>query len=585
MTLPDLSLSLVDSVDSASEFLRWLGERRPCLAVDTETTGLSWFDTTRLVQFGDGQGGWAVPLHSWRGVAEAGLAAVRDGGAPVIFHNSGYDLHKLENDGLPIPAASQVEDTLILSRLKDPHLPAGLKALCARLYGREAVAGQELLSQRMRENKWTWATVPDTLPEYWAYGVLDTCLTALAFDALRPLVPSQAYEREMAVLSVCYRAERRGMRLDVAYTEDLARQWEEEASSLRTELQAFGIENPGSDHQVTLTLKAAGWEPQEFTETGLPRLDKTVLAGLEGTRYAPVAAPLIRYRRVTKWKSTYLDTFLRDRDSDDRIHPEINTLAAKTGRMSIRNPALQTLPSGDNSVRRCFLPNADDERIYSIDYDNMEMKIFASYTGDPALIAAAKTEDFHRSTAAMVYGVPESEVTKEQRTISKGVNFGNVYGAGPAKIAETAGVSEAEAVEFLQAFDRRFPGAAVFKGEVDHAAKVRLAVDGEAWITTSGGRRAVCEPDKIYSLVNFICQGSGADVVKDAMIAMDCAGLGDYLLIPVHDEVVLSLPQGEEGATLVEQTKDAMEDLTGFRVPLTCSVKGPLPRWGGEVEA
>ncbi len=579
--LPDFSLSLVDSVDSAAEFLRWLGERRPegRIALDTETTGLSWYDTTRLVQFGDGAGGWAVPVRDWRGVAAAGLAAVRDADVPVVLHNSPYDLHKLENDGLPIPLWRNVDDTLIMSRLNEPHLPAGLKMLCSRLFGRESVAGQDLLRDEMQRNKWNWTTVPDDLPAYWAYGVVDTCLTALAYERLRPLLPSAPLEREMAALSICYGAEKRGMRVDAAYTEDLRDEWSHEADTLRTWLVEQGIENPSSDAQVTRYLRESGWEPAEFTATGLPKLDKAVLSAL-GTRYGGLAEPLLRYRRIVKWKSTYLDRFLLDKDENNRLHPEINTLGARTGRMSVRNPALQTLPSKEGSVRKCFIPATDDEEIWTIDYDNMEMRLFGSYTGDPALIEAAKSEDFHRSTAALVYGVDPAAVTDEQRSIAKGVNFGNVYGAGPAKIAETAGVSEAEAVEFLAVFNHRFPGAKTFKDSVERTAKIRYATEGLAYIYTSGGRRAVADPDKIYSLVNFVCQGSGADVVKDAMIALDCAGLGEHIQIPVHDEVVLSLPKGPEGARLAEQAKDLMDDLTGFAVPITCSITGPMARWG-----
>ena len=578
MSLPDFSLNLVDSVESAGRFLAWLGERRPVLAIDTETTGTEWTDTVRLIQFGDGQGGWAVPVRNWRGVAVAGLDAVASDPGIVVMHNAQFDMHKLDNDGFSTPAWTSVEDTLILSRLKDPHLPAGLKPLCSRVFGSEAVAGQALLSEQMRANKWTWATVPDDLPAYFGYGILDTCLTALSYDHMLPQVPRAAYDREMSVLEIMYGAEKRGMKIDVSYTEALRDEWRAEAAELRAHLQAKGIQNPGSNHQVTLHLKEAGWVPSEFTDTGLPKLDKVVLAGLT-ERYGDVAEPLIRYRRLNDWCSTYLDTFLRDRDDDGRVHASINTMGARTGRMSITNPPLQTLPSKEASIRNCIIPQHEDEVLYCIDYDNMEMKLFASYTGDAALIEAACSEDFHLSTAALVYGVPESEVTQEQRSIAKGVNFGNVYGAGPAKIAETAKVSEAEAVEFLRVFNYRFPNAKPFKDRLERTAKVRLASEGLAYIRTSGGRKAVSDPDKIYSLVNFVCQGSGADVFKSAIVALGSVGLDPYIQIPVHDELMFSFPK-DECVMMAEQAKEAMEDLTSFSVPLTCSVTGPLERWG-----
>ena len=579
MSLPDFSLNLVDSVESAGRFLTWLGERRPVLAIDTETTGVGWTDTVRLVQFGDGAGGWAVPIRNWRGVAAAGLDAVAAGQGTVVMHNAQFDQHKLDNDGFSTPRWDTVEDTLILSRLKDPHLPAGLKPLCSRVFGSESVAGQALLSEQMRENRWTWATVPDVLPAYWAYGVLDTCLTALAYDHLLPQVPRAAYDREMSVLEVMYGAEKRGMKIDVAYTESLRDEWRAEAAELRAHLQAKGIQNPGSNHQVTLHLKEAGWVPSEFTDTGLPKLDKVVLAGLTA-RYGDVAEPLIRYRRINDWCSTYLDTFLRDRDSDDRVHASINTMGARTGRMSITNPPLQTLPSKEASIRNCIIPYNEGEVLYAIDFSQIEMRMLAHYSGDDALIAAVEAEDLHRFCASLAYGVSETEVTDLQRKIAKNTNFARVYGAGPQKIADTAGVPLAQIQGYIDAFDSRFPDVSKFMDAVTHKAKYRLASEGQAYVTTSGGRKAVGEPDKLYALTNACLQGSAADVFKQAIVSVDSTdGLRDTIVGPIHDELLFSFPK-ETAEAQAATALDAMQDLTGFRVPMRCEVTGPLTRWG-----
>lgn len=579
MTLPNFTLRTVDSVQEAECFLSWLGERRPVLAVDTETTGLRWDDTTRLIQFGDGQGGWAVSVRNWRGVAAIALSALRDAETRIVLHHSQFDLHKLENDGLPIPEFCNVEDTLILSRLVSPHLPAGLKPVCARLFGREAVAGQDLLSHEMSKNGWTWATIPDDNPIYTGYGIVDTCLTALAYEHLRPLVSSEVYDREMAVLSVMYRAEKRGLRIDVDYTSALKEQWRQERDVLRQQLKDYGIDKPGSNPQVSAALKEAGWEPEEFTGTGAVKMDKSVVLALQSTPFARVAEPLLRYRRLTKWTSTYLDRFLSDRDANGRVHPNINTFGARTGRMTITQPGFNTLPSSESSIRNSILPYTDKERIVCVDYDNEEMRIFASYTGDPALIAAAKSEDFHRTTAALVFNKDEAEVTDRERSTAKGTNFGNTFGAGEGTMAMFAGVDVQSIRNYLSVFNTRFPGAQRFKDEVEARGKERIVNEGQGYITTSGGRRAVCEDDKVYSLVNYICQGSGADVLKQSVVALDSAGLGDFIMLTVHDEVVFSFPQ-DECAMLTEQAKECMEDYTTFSVPLTCSATAPLERWG-----
>lgn len=573
----DADLTYVDDLDTAASLLRWLGERRPVLAIDTETTGLKWDAEVRLIQFGDGQGGYAVPVREWRGVAEAVLAAVADSRKPVVMHNSSFDMHRLRNNGFSTPLWGALEDTEIMSRTIQPHLRAGLKACCDRIWP-GASAGQVLLKDAMRKNRWDWATVPTSLEEYWAYGVLDTVLTARLHEHLSPLLPRPAYEREMATRDILFQAEERGIRVDREYTTRLLSDWRQEREVLRAELQAAGIENPGSNPQVTHALKDAGWQPEEFTETGQPALDKSVLHALS-SRFPGVAEPLLRYRRLTKWSSSYLEAFLREADQDGRIHPNIRTQGARTGRMSITDPAFQTLPSNESAIRNCVLPYSDDEVLYAIDFSNMEMRIFASYTNDPLLIDAAKAEDFHRSTAALVFGIPEAEVASEQRSLAKTVNFANVYGAGPAKMAEQAGVDESVIDAFLARFNARFPKAEQFKFNVQNAGKRRIAEEGEGYIRTSGGRRLVCDEDKVYSLTNYICQGSAADVFKDALIALDSCGLGNHIVLPVHDEVLFSFPR-DDAPRLAKLAEETMNDYATFQVPLTTDASGPFDRWG-----
>lgn len=576
--MQDASLSYVDDLATAEQFLSWLSERRPVLAIDTETTGIKWSDTPRLVQFGDGEGGFAVPLREWRGVAEAAMTAVAASAVPVVMHNSAFDQRMLTNDGFATPPWSRMHDTEIMSRLVDPDKRAGLKAVCDRTFGPQASAGQALLKDTMRSNKWTWATIPTTNELYWSYGVLDTVLTARLYEHLLPLVPPVAYDREMAVRDVLFQAEQRGIRIDKEYTTVLLSEWREEAAILRAQLQEAGLENPGSNLQVTTALKEIGWEPEEFTETGQAKLDKAILLALDA-RFPGLATPLLRYRRLTKWSSSYLEAFLREADGNDRIHPNIRTLGARTGRMSVTNPAFQTLPSREAAIRNCVLPYEDDQVLYAIDYQNMEMKVYASYTGDPALQAAARGEDFHRTTAAAVFNKPEADVTKDERSLAKTFNFASVYGAGPAKMALSAGVDEATVHSFASEFNARFPGAQAFKDGVERSGKYRATNEGQPYITTIGGRRVPCEDDKVYSLVNFICQGGAADVFKDALVALDSAGLGDHIVLPVHDEVLFSFPK-DDAPRLAKEAQEIMTDTTTFTVPLTVDVTGPLSTWG-----
>jgi DNA polymerase-1 len=567
---------LVDSVDEAQRFLTWLSERHPYLACDTETTGLNWSTYgpgfLRTVQFGDAQEGWTIPVRDWRGVV---LDALRRYDGDLYFQNAPFDLHALDSDGLPLPAPHRVHDLKIMHSLHAPLHPHGLKNLARQHFGPTAVAGEDVLKQAFKDDGWTWETVPTNFPPYAFYAALDTVLTSRLAEHYAPLTAGEAYEREMAVQSVMFRAECKGMRIDADYTSALRDQWMTEAADLKVVLQEAGIPNPNSNAQVTDALREAGWEPEEFTETGLPQLDKTVLATLE-ERYPGVAVPLLRYKRLTKWTSSYLDTFLTRRDTDDRVHASINTMAARHGRMSITKPALQTLPRGPE-IRDCIVP-ADGHELWTIDYDSMEMVMLAEFCRDPGLMDAVQEEDIHRYCASLSYGVSLGEVTKDQRQIAKNTNFSRVYGAGPKKIAATAGVTEAEIRTYMSSFDQRFPGVSQFINDLQMTAKRRHASEGKPYAMTTGGRKVEVDPDKIYTITNYLISGSCADVFKSAILRLDAAGLGDDIVVPVHDETVFEFPKGD--TERVATALDAMQDLSTYSVPFTCGADGPLTRWG-----
>lgn len=573
-----LTANLVDSVQEAERFLSWLGERRPHLAIDTETTGLDWHSGDpgflRLVQFGDANGGWAVPVDMWRGVAHAALTALRSERTPTYFLNVKFDLHALEAGRLPTPHLPSVHDVGTQHRLLYPTRTHGLKQIATRTLGPAAGYGDEMLKAEFARTKTNWSTIPVDNPIYWGYGVIDTCLTAMLADTLPP-PPAEAYEREMAVQVIMYGAECRGLRVDPEYTSTLLDEWQAEAAALRERLQEAGIPNPNSNQQVAAALKASGWEPDEFTETGQPRLDKEIIEVI--SKWFPdVASPLLRYKRLVKWSSSYLRSFLNHRDSNDHIHASINTQAARTGRMSVTNPAFQTLPRGPE-IRDCIIPD-DDHSLWCADYDGMEMRMFANFCQDPGLIQMfLDDEDPHTYCAALAYGVPQEKVTKDQRQSAKNTNFSRLYGAGPAKIAKTAGVPEEEIRAYINGFDTRFPSASGFLRSVQDTGNRRLAEEGEGYVMTTGGRRIPCDDDKVYALTNYVIQGSCADVFKDAVIRISAAGLGSNILMPVHDELVFQFHNDD-----TEGPREAARLMAdhGFSVPMTVGLDGPLTRWG-----
>jgi len=174
------------------------------------------------------------------------------------------------------------------------------------------------------------------------------------------------------------------------------------------------------------------------------------------------------------------------------------------------------------------------------------MRMMVHCAQDPGLMEALhRGVDLHRFAASEIYGVPEDEVTKVQRTTAKWTGFAKVYGAGPPRIAATAGVTLDQAKDFLRRYDRRFPGVVRFQAEVTRRIRQRDDGGGSGWVQTWGGRRLVVPTDKAYKGVNYIVQGGCGDLTKQAMIDLTKAGVGHLMVLTIHDELVFDVPRAE----------------------------------------
>ena len=586
------TLRLVETSEDVEAFQEWVWEAsrsgRRSVSVDTETTGLQWWtqDFARLVQFGTSKEGWSIEVRRWGGLVEEALRCFAEAGTMLYAHNAKFDAHALEElVRHPLPEGQRVidllHDTMLMHHVLDPPASHALKALAKDIVGDAADVGQQVLKKEMAQHRWTWATVPTDTPSYWTYGAADTCLTAAAAFSLRSGLKAaaltDAYEIERRAQVILYGCEERGLRVDSKQAARQLRKYGQEAEGLLAALQEQGIDNPLSNPQVAAALRSRDWVPNEFTPGGQPKLDKQVLGDL-AERYAEIVPLLTRYKQITKWSGTYLKPFI---EGNGRVHPSIRTLGARTGRMSIADPPLQQLPRAAD-IRNCVLPYSDNERLWAIDYDAQELRVLAHFSNEQGLLDAIRTgQDMHRYVASLVYNVPVDEVTPAQRQITKSVQYGLIYGAGPAKLAETSGTSEQEVSAFLNRYDAEFPGVRRFMREIEDIGRSRQAsAEARPYVKSLNGRPLPCDPDKVYTLVNFLIQGTCADVLKNKLILLAEQGLDKHIVLPVHDELLLSLPKGAEGADLASQIRATLEDHTTFQVPLTCEVTGPMKNWG-----
>jgi DNA polymerase-1 len=296
-----------------------------------------------------------------------------------------------------------------------------------------------------------------------------------------------------------------------------------------------------------------------------------------------LAATVLKQRKADKLANTYFSNFIND-NVNGFVHPSVKTLGARTGRMSIQNPALQTLPKGDDTVRRAFLPKDDDHVIVTSDLDQVEFRMFATLSKDENLInlfnmADATGSDPFTEIGREVYADPAMQKSDKRRGLIKGVVYGRLYGAGVAKQALTAGVPEEQMRAVSNAFDERFPGMALFQKKVEDVGMRRLRSEGQGYVNTWTGRRLPCDEDRVYTLTNYLIQGGAAEVFKSNLVKLDQADLTELLIVPVHDEIVLNAPR-ESAAEIQQIVRECMTTRDGWAVPLTADVDGPLENWG-----
>lgn len=557
------------------DFFTWLSERRPILGADTETTGLSLAkDRLRLVQFGDAMQGWAIPYAEWRGVVRETLQKYS---GPIVWQNAKFDAGFLIKEGMPFPW-ERTHDTLFMLHLVDSMGPKSLKAGSALHVDPKARAGEASLKRAMVKNRWGYESVPIKYAPYWGYAALDPVLTARLAETLWPRVQQfrEAYDLEMACERVLTEMELRGIRVDVEYC---IQQQAVLGDRLVVLQEKLGDVNPNSPRSIISALAAQGAKLTRVTEGGQLSTDDEVLSAL-APQY-PVAADVLEARGLRKIVSSYFDNFV-DFNNDGFLHPHINQLAARTGRMSVTEPALQTVPK-TGLVRDAFWAR-EDNRLVLCDYDNEELRVAAHFSGDEAMLTAFNDgRNLHMESANRLYGV-HCDVTAGEHSsrcphykLGKAAMFGKAYGAGISKFSLATGLPPNEGARVFRALDAMYPGLSRAMADVTLKVRDRAGGGKYGWVQLVDGRRLQVPADKPYMGFNYLIQGSCASVLKRALVDLDLAGLGEFLVLPVHDEVLFDVPrdQLDEAVPAIRQAMTR----TDFRAPLTVDSK-IVDRWG-----
>jgi DNA polymerase-1 len=182
-----------------------------------------------------------------------------------------------------------------------------------------------------------------------------------------------------------------------------------------------------------------------------------------------------------------------------------------------------------------------------------------------------------------VYQDPTAQKSDNRRKLIKGVVYGKLYGAGVTTMALTAGVSDAQMKSVVDAFDQNYPGVRYMAQSIEDAGMKRLRSEGVGYVKTKTGRRLPCDDDRVYSLTNYLIQASAAEIFKQNLIKLDQADLTEFLIVPVHDEIVLNVPK-DNVTDIMETVRECMTTRDGWDVPLTAGVDGPFENWGAKYD-
>jgi DNA polymerase-1 len=581
--------------DSLAGFWGMLG-RAPIVALDTETTGLDTFSPghkVRLVQFGTATEAWVLP------VAGGFVPVIREALAQGEFvaHNATYDLLVLDRHGLARleDLGPRVHDTRVMAHLLDPRSKAeggyghSLKELAAVFVDPAAPDGQRELHKVFRAMKLSiaegWAAIPVDHPDYVRYAGLDVLLTARLHEVLAALIAGspelfRLLKFEEHLQGLLARMERRGMLIDVDYTRRLKDRLRADEGRYEAVAQRYGVTSVNSPKQVAEALGAMGEVLTDKTPSGALSVGKEVLLTLAdldrdwqriGAREPnPLADAIVRCKRAGKWATTYADAFLTMRDGADRLHPSIGSLQARTARMSVSRPPLQQLPSSDWTIRRAFIADPG-HLIFASDYAQVEMRVLAALAHEETMKAAiASGVDLHDFTAAKVFG---EQFTKAQRKVAKAIGFGKVYGGGATSIARQTGADLKGVQAAISAYDDTYPGVRRYAGRLQRRAQY-----GRVEVVTPSGRHLPLDRQRLYAATNYVVQSTARDLLAQAIVDLFDQGLGDYLLLPIHDELLGQAP-ADVAEEVAHEVGRVMES-TFFGVEIKSDPEVLGPSWG-----
>ena len=566
---------LVETDEALDQLIAKLLKAGP-FCFDVETNSLDRFQAKLIgIAFSTTKHeGFYVPVTDWPALREK-LLPVFTSDNLKIGHNLKFDLAILLSHDVAV--TGPFFDTMLAHTVVAPDQKHGMDALSENLLGYSPVKLIDLFTESQEPDDDLFAAAAQKkatkgeldasqipLDKMAEYAAEDADVTIQLYGKLLPELEGLNLtkvlsEIESPLIPVLVAMEAEGITLDQSVLDDVGKQLTETIATLTTEIEAaagrpFNLNSPKQLGEILFGEMELVEKPKK-TKTGQFKTDEQTLSSLAPKH--PIVTAILKYREATKLKSTYVDALPQHRASHTgRIHTHLHQLLTSTGRLASSDPNLQNIPVRSElgrELRRAFIPRGPKFTLLAADYSQVELRVMAALSGDPAMIEAFQMDiDIHTATAARVFGVATEDVLPEMRRTAKMVNFGIIYGISAFGLSQRLGIPRGEASEIIKTYFDQYPAVAEFMEEVTESVRE------SGYAQTLTGRRryfkditsgnATIRANTERAAINSPIQGTAADMIKVAMVTVHnlLKGRKSKMILQVHDELLFDLHRDEQ---------------------------------------
>ena len=586
------SYHLISTAEERKELLEiLLTQKQVCF--DTETTnidarqadlvGISFSYKAREAFY------VAIPqeFDAAKSIIHEFISFFQNTGIEKIAHNIKYDLKVLSRYGISL--AAPTFDTMIAHYLINPEARQNMDFLAQHYLNYQAISIETLIGKKGKSQGNMRDLEPSEISDYACEDADITLQLKNIFEKeiKKPHLKDLFYDMEMPLVEVLMEMEEEGIAIDSKALAEYSKELDSTLIDLDSQIKELaGMEfNTDSPKQMGEVLfeKLKISAKAKKTKTGQYATSEDVLEKHKHDH--PIVPLILEYRQLRKLKSTYVDALPTYCDlNDGRIHTNFMQTVTATGRLSSNNPNLQNIPirsEKGREIRRAFVSRDKDHKLMAVDYSQIELRIIAALSEDPNMIQSFRDGlDIHAATAAKVYGVSIEEVTREQRSAAKAVNFGIIYGQSAFGLAQNLKISRTEAKEIIDSYFEQYGTIKNYMDKVISQAReegyVETIMKRRRYLPDINSGNAIVRGYAERNAINAPIQGSAADIIKMAMISvqseMKKENVKSKMILQVHDELVFDVHNSEE-VLIQDLVRKAMEKAVKLSVPMQVELK------------